>query len=80
MIFLGDRDPEKVGIGAVSLNEDKSKLCLRRFYIDGANGDKLCYDLDTSLHLLNVIELGDNIIVAYQEKRVILDTQMKHLQ
>jgi hypothetical protein len=36
--------------------------------------------LDTSLHFLNVIEIGDNILVAYQEKRVIIDAQMNHIQ
>jgi len=50
----------------VSLNKDKTKLFLKKFYPDGFKGEKLSYDLDPSLQFLSVIEMGDNILVAYK--------------
>ena len=80
LVFLGDPNPEKVGVGLVSFTNGKKEICLRKFYIDGLKSERICYTLDPSQKYMNIVEMGDNIIIVYEKSKVILDLKMKKLK
>jgi hypothetical protein len=78
LIFLGNKDPEKVSIGVVSL-QGKDELCIRRYNLEGEEGEKWCSSLDGEDSFSSVVEIGDNVLIVYEKHKVILDAQMKKI-
>jgi len=80
LIFLGDANPEKMGVGLVSFTNGKKEICLRKFYIDETKSERICFTLDPTQKYNNIVEMGDNLIIVYEKSKVILDLKMKKLK
>ena len=53
---------------------------MRKFYITGDSTSPLCYTLDPAHKFMNVVEIGDAIIIVYEKKKEILDLKMKKMK
>ena len=82
LVYLSNEDPKKFGIGLVSMlkNGEEKKICMRKFLINGEEKERICYDLDPKLKFQEIVDLGDVILVNYNEKRIILDQNLKRLK